>query len=392
MMMASNKSPRLVADPSVGVADLVKVLEDYMVEKGETNLWKLIQPPSNATWKSAPPVGWLASLSTLFKRYFEVAPNTIVSGKKNKAAITRLCETKGVNHTHKSVDDFADMVDNSIRMGLGHYRTMKQQGDLRERAFRRADSTQQKAMESVLSIVNAQVATHEQGEEQGEKQGEVAETKETRICLFQQDEQQPAQAPDPAPAAASSSKGTTYAVDVFDRVLKQPAQSPGKDAEGETCYVDNVPIKVLKRTGATAASTQDTADSPSPVKGPWVLKVDSPDQKLLEKAQDAEPLAKNGKSQQQRLNATKPKKQKGKGKGKDLSSKVGNKVTAKGKGKGKAKGKGSVMKKPSASQPAASQPATSQQRPSLQMRARKLPMMRATTSFLAKFLILRRVI
>ena len=110
LMMASNKSPRLVADPSVGVADLVKVLDDYMVEKGETNLWKLIQPPSNASWKSAPPVGWLASLSTLFKRYCEVAPNTIVSGKKNKAAITRLCETKGVNHTRKTVEDFADMV------------------------------------------------------------------------------------------------------------------------------------------------------------------------------------------------------------------------------------------------------------------------------------------
>lgn len=362
-MMASNKSPRLVADPSVGVADLVKVLDDYMVEKGETNLWKLIQPPSNASWKSAPPVGWLASLSTLFKRYCEVAPNTIVSGKKNKAAITRLCETKGVNHTRKTVEDFADMVDNSIRMGLGHYRTMKQQGDLKERAFRRADSAQQTAMENVLSIVNAQAAKDEQGESQGEQQGEAAETKETRMCLFQRDQPQPAQALDPAPAA-SSSKGTTFAVDVFDRVLCQsPAHSPSKDTEGETCYVDNVAIKILKRPATSISATQDSEDSP--VKGPWVLKVDSPDQKLLQNVQGAEPLARNGKSQQQRLNATKPKKQKGKGKGikgataKQLPSKTG-KATGKGKGEGKGKVKGSKMKKPSASQHAASRPGASQ--------------------------------
>ena len=363
-MMASNKAPRLVADPSVGVADLVKVIDDYMVEKGDTNLWKLIQPPSNATWKSAPPVGWLASLSSLFKKYCEVAPNTVVSGKKNKAAIARLCETKGVNHTRKSVDDFADMVDNSIRMGLGHYRTMKQQADLKERAFRRADSTQQAAMENVLSLVNAQAAKDEQGEQQSEQQGEAAETKETketqetRMCVFEGDEPRPTPAP-----TASSSKGTTFASDVFDRVLNQaPAQTPRKHngSEAETLFVDNVPIKIFKRPEKAPAATQDSEDSP--IKGPWVLEVDSPDKQLLQNAQDAEPLAKDGKSQQQRLNAVRPKKQKkGKGKGaaaskddtcpkamKTSSSKKGN-VTGKGKGKGK----GSAMKKPAASQPAA---------------------------------------
>ena len=311
-MMASNKAPRLVADPSVGVADLVKVIDDYMVEKGDTNLWKLIQPPSNATWKSAPPVGWLASLSSLFKKYCEVAPNTVVSGKKNKAAIARLCETKGVNHTRKSVDDFADMVDNSIRMGLGHYRTMKQQADLKERAFRRADSTQQAAMENVLSLVNAQAAKDEQGEQQSEQQGEAAETKETketqetRMCVFEGDEPRPTPAP-----TASSSKGTTFASDVLDRVLNQaPAQTPRKHtgSEAETLFVDNVPIKIFKRPEKAPAATQDSEDSP--IKGPWVLEVDSPDKQLLQNAQDAEPLAKDGKSQQQRLNAVRPKKQK----------------------------------------------------------------------------------
>ena len=158
-MMASNKSPRLVADPSVGVADLVKVLDDYMVEKGETNLWKLIQPPSNASWKSAPPVGWLASLSTPVQKVLRSgSEHNCVRQTKTRQLSPVLCETKGVNHTRKTVEAFADMVDNSIRMGLGHYRTMKQQGDLKERAFRRADGAQQTAMENVLSIVNAQAA------------------------------------------------------------------------------------------------------------------------------------------------------------------------------------------------------------------------------------------
>ena len=41
--MMAVKSPRLTADPSIGVGDLVNVLQEYMDEKADTNLFKLVQ-------------------------------------------------------------------------------------------------------------------------------------------------------------------------------------------------------------------------------------------------------------------------------------------------------------------------------------------------------------
>ena len=134
---------RLIADPSVGVSDLMEPLTKLIKEKNEKNI----------LWKSATPVAWMASLAPLFKEYIKIAPNSIISGKKHKLGVTRLEEGQKVNFTRKATVDFVDWVDDTVRMGLSHFRTLKQQPDAKERAFKRADNSQKTMLDSVLDIM-----------------------------------------------------------------------------------------------------------------------------------------------------------------------------------------------------------------------------------------------
>ena len=85
---------RLTADPTVSVADLSGPLETYMDREHENNVFKVLEPPTQASWKSGCPIGWLSGLADLFKAYVIVAPNTIVSAKKHRQAMLRLLEIR----------------------------------------------------------------------------------------------------------------------------------------------------------------------------------------------------------------------------------------------------------------------------------------------------------
>ena len=344
--MMAVKSPRLTADPSIGVGDLVNVLQDYMDEKADTNLFKLVQAP-NDSWKSAPPVPWLASLAPLFQRYAKVAPNSVILSSKHKVAIKRLVETKKINHTRKTNEDFADLIDNTIRMGLNHFRNMKQSSVIKERAYRRADKIQQDALDSVLGLLVCKA-------ENAENEPETSLVPYVRKDAFVLDE---TEAPSPkAKATATSSTQDLSPNKVFDKVLT----SPHNDKDNvEECQLENCTLKIFKNVAQKGQPSQ--GDEESPVKGPWVLATSADDDSLLSRASSTKPLAEDGKSQQQRLNAIKPKKKskgnskgnttnKDKKKGKECKEAQTTKKDAgeSGQDSKKAKGKTSSMKRPSA--------------------------------------------
>ena len=152
-----SQKPRLTADPTVGVGDLLEPLKTLMEDEKEDNLMKLIEPPSTASWKSGCPTCWLASLGDLFKKYVKVAPNSIISSKKHKTAIERLAANKKINFTRKSNDDFVDAVDDHIRIGLSHLRQLKQDPKKKEQAFRNCDREQQRALDDILDLMNVDV-------------------------------------------------------------------------------------------------------------------------------------------------------------------------------------------------------------------------------------------
>ena len=110
---------RLVVDPDMTVADLMKVMADFMAEHGTRDLAKLTASPvSGMTWKSAPCARSLAGLAGLYFAYAAFAPNGLISGRKNKLALERLQSLGAINLTRKRDADFFDMIDDRIRIGF----------------------------------------------------------------------------------------------------------------------------------------------------------------------------------------------------------------------------------------------------------------------------------
>ena len=288
---------RLIADPSVGVSDLMEPLTKLIKEKNEKNIFKLISPPANVSWKSATPVAWMASLAPLFKEYIKIAPNSIISGKKHKLGVTRLEEGQKVNFTRKATVDFVDWVDDTVRMGLSHFRTLKQQPDAKERAFKRADNSQKTMLDSVLDIMCVKMGPTE---EQVATITEPASDHESSAAL------------EPYALVPTEAKGPLNPEDIFDSVLSKYGNENEKTASA------------LNDLKPTASPTPENC-------GPLKPSLSDVDLKILEEAQFASPICKEGKSQQQRLNMVK--------KSINPTGKKQGQGSKKGKGKGQGKGK-----------------------------------------------------
>ena len=318
---------RLVHDPSVGVSDLMIPIKNMIGSKDDRNIYKLVMPPPGVTWKSAAPVSWMANLSTLFKDYVTIASNSVVSSKKHKQALVRLDDTEKINFTRKVQADFVDAVDDAIRCGLAHFRTLKQMDDAKICAFRKADEDQQKAIQEVLDLIQIE-------------KGQELEVPVSHVHNQQVVPATPAKTPSPSPANQPSSSTGFDAVrgihvmdyeSVFDAVVTGTRRSLEEDFEETEVGPNNCTITYfgkkdvhkqneesppVKKKQKENNKQEDATPSPQKA-GPFQLALTDADRKILEKAQDASPIAKDGKTQQQRLNAQKPpKKGKGKGQGK----------------------------------------------------------------------------
>lgn len=320
---------RLVADPTISVGDLAQPLENFAAEEQDPNIHKLLSPPSTASWKSGCPTGWLASLHPLFKSYIQVAPNTIISSKKHRQAIVRLLENKKiVNTTRKTSEDFADTIDDFVRMGLAHFRILRQNSEKKEQAFRKCDQNQQQALEAVLALINIDPAA--------ETQLALIQPQPAQAEDSQTSQDTPGPSPTPLPSASSGTKqGATTAApaesskrnleSIFDSILDQ------KDEDEET----EIKITYLKQSAARPnmferqAPDATSEDSPHK-KNIFALQMSPEEEELLQSAAQGKPISRDGKSQNQRLNANAPKKAKGKSKGK--AKKTIQKSKAGGKG------------------------------------------------------------
>ena len=89
----SMSKPRLVADPAIGVSDLIECLEKYMNDQGSNNLYKLLDPPPHVTWKTAPDHNWLCAHSELWKLYLAKATNGVLPANKQDITVETPGET-----------------------------------------------------------------------------------------------------------------------------------------------------------------------------------------------------------------------------------------------------------------------------------------------------------
>ena len=149
-IMMKNTRFRLSADPTIGVADLMAPLDNYMVSKGDSNILNMVRPPTGVTQKTAPDLLWLKKNYQLYLEYAKVAPNSMIPPRKHRTALERLDRHTKCNFTKATTEDWADQVDQAIRLAMKQFRDLKNEVIFRERAFRRVDSVVQKNIQKVL--------------------------------------------------------------------------------------------------------------------------------------------------------------------------------------------------------------------------------------------------
>ena len=147
-------SKRLAPDPSLGLSDLLKPLVEWMKEQGSQNLWKLVDPSQQVSWKTAPDVAWLVQLSGLYSKLLKVSPSCCYPSKKLRQALERIQSGyHRINYTKHNDETFFDRVDLLIRQGASQLRTLKTDQIQFTRAIKKADPKQWETIESLLSMV-----------------------------------------------------------------------------------------------------------------------------------------------------------------------------------------------------------------------------------------------
>ena len=171
-IMMKNTRFRLSADPTVGVADLMAPLDNYMVTKGDRNILNMVRPPTGVTQKTAPDLLWLNKNYQLYLEYAKVAPNSMIPPKKHRTALERLDHHTKCNFTKATTEDWADQVDQAIRLAMKQFRDLKKEVIFRERAFRRVDSVVQKNIQKVLDHLTKVDKESHFDDEDSQHQGE----------------------------------------------------------------------------------------------------------------------------------------------------------------------------------------------------------------------------
>eukprot|EP00435_Cladocopium_sp_Y103_P021623 s1541_g5.t1 len=121
--------PRLIADPSISARDLMGVLRSFMNQKESNDIHALIRSPGARplSWKSGPDHEWLPKLCNLVFEVLKVAPNTKLGQKKLGEALKKLLEGGDmINSSGRDDKTFLDACNQTIRIALAQFRTLKQ--------------------------------------------------------------------------------------------------------------------------------------------------------------------------------------------------------------------------------------------------------------------------
>ena len=146
----------MVADPSIGVADLVACLENFLDKLGHNHLHKQVEPPADTqvSWKSGVSPSWLCKMELLWKEYLAVASNGVIPAKKHRDSLLKVYEKRGLLLGKcRNPTDFVEKMDELIRIGLSHLREIRRCPVTRSRAWRKADAGEQKVLQEILEML-----------------------------------------------------------------------------------------------------------------------------------------------------------------------------------------------------------------------------------------------
>ena len=279
--MASPK-PRVVADPSIGIADLLLVLETWLDAVGNSHMSSMLKPPKGTTWKTSAVPEWLCKLAPLWKSFLKLAPNGVLPSKKHRQALEKLQDRREVNPDGKlSVEDFAITMDEWIRIGLSQLRGIKGCELNRTRCLRKATPEEQETLEEVMGYL-VEIDLEDGKQQSGGSTGDMSQALVPYTCATSAEHVE----------ASSQQKKEVLTLDlevdpskIFQAVLDRPSiLEPHRGDRRET--PKNSPVKFQGFFDGLIEKGQLDAD----------------ERKLLEACQHQEPLNKGYSSQLQRSN------------------------------------------------------------------------------------------
>ena len=328
--MLTKKVTRLSADPTIGVADLMGPLDQFMKDRGSRHLMEMLKPPEGVARKSAPDCNWIAKNASLWICYLKMAPNTMLPGKKHRIAIEKLDQQMKTNFTKMTAEDFSDKIDFYVRMALKFIRELKQSAMTKERAYRKIDMEVQHTMTKILAFCTKvdkdSVVDDDDSQAPGEPQqlalcdGDPAEEEEPKPAFFERHPKSKAK------AKVSPSK-------LFTKILTK------KDSESS-----EIDITYKKKPLESASSTTPhLEDQKAPPKRKVSFLAPTMDLSEGEEA-EIEKALNSGPIEDIRRRKMKPQKKK-KAKKKEDGGKTTEVKKGKGKGKGKDKNKKTAEKK-----------------------------------------------
>ena len=314
---------RLVADPSIGVGDLLSCVEKHVENFGVGNFASKLQPPPNTGWKTAPQPGWLALLSPLWKEYLKIAPNGVLPSKKHGCCLEKLQEKREMPGNKRTKEENAEKWDEWVRIGLAQLRSLQQSDQAKARAMRKADGEEQAKLEEVLSLlqVDAESIEHDP----------VHEPQEQTQAL----DQPTLKSEEPVVLRIAGEASSEAAIDplaVFSMVLQRPSFEDGKSEANSKQSTGSVSL----RKTPTPQNSFDSFLTGLIKSGNFKTK----DADLLIACAEQEPVNKGYSSQLQRANKQEKTDQESTGESQKQNKKGAKKGKEKGHGKGKGKGKG----------------------------------------------------
>ena len=144
-----------MADPNIGVQDVMRILKQFLGEEHTFDLLDLVSCPGHQTfsWKTSPNPSWMSKMSRLVTLFLGVAKNGVLPSAKLKTGILKLCASMKINCSRKHDNDFADCCDQRIRIVMAQYRTVKQQSAEYQRLMRKATPEEKEAIDRCLALL-----------------------------------------------------------------------------------------------------------------------------------------------------------------------------------------------------------------------------------------------
>lgn len=234
LFAAMTGKSRLGPDPSISINDLQRKINEVMQRQGCRDLNKLLHSRHAVSWKTSPDPEWLGTdeLVDICSTLFSLHTNGVLqSTKMRKALLALQAESGRINFTKLHDTDFADGMDEKIRIACQQYRELKRDPKKYLRCIKKASVKEKNNIDNVLSFLQLhEDDTMQIGKDQGQEEFGEIET----------DQKQEEPRKDEDSTLPSPSK-------VFKRVLSREASDPAspsfaakstKQVSGSASFLD----------------------------------------------------------------------------------------------------------------------------------------------------------